>query len=290
MDRDNVLANIKQLEQERGELIAAKKITTFYEETAKRVSLERRALQDELEALERRYAELRDTSETLQQGRDALKRQIEERTSKGGERAGEKRLQEALAKAQQGRQEEQRRHREEGRRQTEELAARRRAEREAQRQTKELEARLATQQREMSTLQGRFASLEERYAGVLSEHRALQHQAKQIPANVTTIAREHERLLKDLADTHYNMGVLFSEKHDHGRAVKEFHKVIELKPDDAEAHYNLGVIYAEHLPDRQKALTYFRRYLQLKPQAGDANWVKQYIASWQAWEAKERLD
>jgi hypothetical protein len=30
--------------------------------------------------------------------------------------------------------------------------------------------------------------------------------------------------------------------------------------------------------------------LQLKPRADDASWVKQYIASWQAWDGKERLE
>jgi tetratricopeptide (TPR) repeat protein len=70
----------------------------------------------------------------------------------------------------------------------------------------------------------------------------------------------------------------------------EFQKVVELRPEDGDAYYNLGVIYAEHLPDRERAMANFRRYLQLKPGADDATWVKQYIASWQAWEGKERLE
>jgi Flp pilus assembly protein TadD len=104
------------------------------------------------------------------------------------------------------------------------------------------------------------------------------------------MAREHERLLREVADTHYNMGALFSAKNDYSRAAKEFQKVVELKPDDGDAYYNLGVIYAEHLPDRDKATVFFRKYLQLNPHAKDASWVKQYIASWRAWEAKERLE
>jgi tetratricopeptide (TPR) repeat protein len=111
-----------------------------------------------------------------------------------------------------------------------------------------------------------------------------------MPQNVTKIAKEHERLLKENADMHYNLGVLFSQNKQFERASVEFRKVIELRPDDADAHYNLGLIHAEHLPDREKALSHFRRYLALNPRGKDSNWVQQYIASWQAWGAKERLE
>ncbi len=89
---------------------------------------------------------------------------------------------------------------------------------------------------------------------------------------------------------HYNLGVILSRQKDYRRAAVEFRKVIELRPDDADAHYNLGVIYAEHVPNRSKALAYFRKYLALNPRSQDASWVKQYIATWQAWEGKERLN
>ena len=118
----------------------------------------------------------------------------------------------------------------------------------------------------------------------------LKRQNTMIPSDVSQLAREHQRLLKESADMHYNLGVLFSQQKEFQRAEIEFRKTIELRPDDADAHYNLGVIYAEHVPNKEKAMANFRRYLQLTPRASDASWVKQYIASQQAWEAKEFLE
>ena len=154
----------------------------------------------------------------------------------------------------------------------------------------DVKRRLAKTETDLKPLRARLELLQTKYATLLSDHQLVSRQANRLPTDVTTIAREHERLVKEVADTHYNMGVLFTKKREYQQAVKEFHKVVELRPDDADAHYNLGVIFAEHLPDREKAKVYFRRYLELKPNAKDTSWVKQYIASWQAWEAKERLE
>ena len=107
---------------------------------------------------------------------------------------------------------------------------------------------------------------------------------------MTSLASDHERLVKDLADTHYNMGAMFAKDQVYPRAVKEFEQVVQIKLEDADAHYNLGLIYSEHLPDRSKALEAFRRYLEIDPGAKAANWVRQYIASWRASEANSSLE
>lgn len=162
---------------------------------------------------------------------------------------------------------------------------------------KELERMLGSTKQELQELQRREArvktqlrSLQQDYAKVATDRNRLKRQNTMIPSDVSQLAREHQRLLKETADMHYNMGVLFSQQKQYERALTEFRKVVELRPDDADAYYNLGVIYAEHLPDRERAITHFRRYLKISPRAQDASWVKQYIASWQAYEAKERLE
>ncbi|MCI0438119.1 MAG: tetratricopeptide repeat protein, partial [Chloroflexi bacterium] len=188
------------------------------------------------------------------------------------ERTGEKQLKERMAK--------QRLQRKKG------VAALR----EARSQLKQLEGREARLGKELPEVRKRLETLQERYAKVLSENKTLKFRSRHVPADVTAMAREHERLLKDLADTHYNMGVLFTRNGDYNRAAAEFLKAVELKPKDADAHYNLGLIYAEHLSDPDKAMTYFRRYLDINPRARDASWVKQYIASRRAWEGEEHLE
>ena len=142
----------------------------------------------------------------------------------------------------------------------------------------------------LEKLENRLRQLQDENVRLASEKKRLQEQVKNVPKNVTRLAQQHERLLRDLATLHYNLAVMFSQQQQYRRAVKEFQKVIELRPDDPDAHYNLGVIYAEHLPDRGRAIAFFRKYLELNPHAQDAGWVKQYIATWQAWEGKERLD
>lgn len=150
-------------------------------------------------------------------------------------------------------------------------------------QAKKAEAQLAKVQSRMKQVQAEHVKL-------VAERKEFKKQAEGVPANVTRMAKQHERLLRETANMHYNLGVLLSKQKDYPKASKEFQKVIELRPDDADAHYNLGVIFAEHIPNRPKAMDYFRKYLSLKPNAQDASWVKQYIATWQAWEGKERLD
>lgn len=143
---------------------------------------------------------------------------------------------------------------------------------------------------ELEKLRARQKQLQQEYVSLVGEKDQLTKQVDTVPQSVARMAKQHERLLRETAAMHYNLGVLFSQQKDYARSVNEFKKVIELRPDDADTHYNLGVIYAEHIPDQKKALDYFRKYLKLNPTAQDASWVKQYIATWQAWEGKERLD
>ena len=86
---------------------------------------------------------------------------------------------------------------------------------------------------------------------------------------------------------HYNAGVFYARNKEFGRAIKEFQKVLDIKPQDPQANYNLGYIYAEHLVDRPKAISYFKNYLTYAPDAHDADWVKRYIMTWQTWYGRQ---
>ncbi len=271
-DRDNLLAQTTRANNERNEHVT---VVALYEGVLRRVGQENQALKinanamkQKQEELEKAYDQLLSDQERLVQEQEQLRTQLVELQSK----PMDARTKQQLVK-------EQEQHRKD-------LAALQ----EARKQLKDVQGRQAKNEEQLPQLHSRLEVLQEKYAKLLTENKLLKHRASRVPKDVTIIAREHEQLLKELADTHYNMGVIFSDKNDYVRAAKEFQKVLELKPDDAESQYNLGVIYAEHLPDREKATKYFRRYLQVSPNAQDASWVKQYIASWQAWEAKERLE
>ena len=265
VDRDNLLAQTKRLMDSAAERDA---VATLHERVLKRTAEENRALKERFMPLEEEFAALQEHHDTLRREFEVLEQQLYAAQQHGAE----KRLKEEL--------EQERKKREE------DLAALR----QTRGRIKELETVQVKVRTELSKTQERFGALQERYTGILSDNRSLAVRAKKVPTEVTTLAREHERLVKDLADTHYNMGVIFAKNQEYVRAAKEFEMVVELRPDDADAHYNLGLIYAEHIPDRNKAMGFFRRYLDINPGASDATWVRQYIASWKAWAANESLE
>ena len=264
-DRDNVMSQLKRAFQEQADAKAAfEQLTPVFKRTAG----ERLELLSRLAPLEDQVVDLRQTEAQLVQERQALQDELTKAQSRQQERELRATLEKERGQKQQA---------------TKEYQA-------AQRAINELTTRLKQSQTDTTKLKTRLDSIQERYAGLMSENRTLQHRSKTLPKDVTTLAQEHEQLVKELADTHYNMGVMFAKRRDFTRAEKEFQQVVQMRPDDADAHYNLGVIYAEHLQDRDRAIKIFRKYLALRPDGQDASWVKQYIASWNAWEAKERLE
>lgn len=265
IDRDNLLAQAKKLMETASERDAA---VQLHEKVLKRTAEENMALKQELIPLQQEHTELTDRYETVRKEYETLERELYQAQQQGQEQQLKGQVAEEKKKREQ------------------DLAALR----QTRNRMKELEINQAKSQAHLSKLQGRYDGLQDKYTGILSENKSLAVRAKKVPKEVTTLAREHERLVKDLADTHYNMGVIFAKDQDYARAVKEFEMVVQIKPEDADAHYNLGLIYAEHLPDRAKAMEAFRRYLEIEPGAKDASWVRQYIASWRAAEADPSME
>jgi chromosome segregation ATPase len=264
-DRDNVLAQIKRAFEEKNALEAEHDVL---QEVFKRTDAQRLELLARLAPLEEQLAELQRDLERVTSEREALERRL---TKEKG-RSREQQLRAQLS---------------EMRRKQVDLQ---RAIGEKKRALQQASSREGRASREGAQLKERLETLQEEYTNEVTENATLRRRVERLPTTVTSIAREHQRLVQDLADTHYNMGVMFAKRRDFVRAAKEFQQVIEVRPDDAAAHYNLGIIYAEHVPDREKALSFFRRYLSMNPKGKEANWAKEYIATWQAWEAAERLE
>ena len=141
----------------------------------------------------------------------------------------------------------------------------------------------------MELMEAEVEASEKQYEEIKKENRYLAQEATQFPKKFADLARHNRKLVKETADMHYNLGVSNIKNKEFGRAIKEFEKVLELKPQDAYANYNLGYIYAEHLVDRHKAIKYFKDYLAYAPDARDSNWVRKYIMTWQTWYGKNQL-
>ncbi|MBI4340883.1 MAG: tetratricopeptide repeat protein [Candidatus Omnitrophica bacterium] len=261
VDRDNLLAQLKSHQSQTGDYEQVRAERDLLQQLLKKSSEEERRLREQLAETDARRHEVQQALEQLAQERAALARQLD---------GAKRRSKETQL--------------------TSEVNAQRQENAELNRVLRAAQRELAESQKREVSLHQQLKKLQGDYTASVADNSTLRNQIRTIPKDVDRIAREHQRLLKENADMHYNLGVLFSQRKDYPRALSEFRKVVELRPDDGDAYYNLGIIYAEHLPDREKAMAHFKRYLTLNPHAKDSGWVKQYIASWRAWEVEERLE
>lgn len=86
-------------------------------------------------------------------------------------------------------------------------------------------------------------------------------------------------LFPDNDTIHYNLAVEYLKSADYWDAAQEFSLAIKLNPQDAYSYYNLGILYDSFLNDKQLALIYYNKYLELNPEADDSELVKGWINS-----------
>jgi tetratricopeptide (TPR) repeat protein len=110
------------------------------------------------------------------------------------------------------------------------------------------------------------------------------------PRKLSQVAVLKDRLLKENAVLHYNLGVFHIKRQEYNEAISEFEKTLELNPNDPATHYNLGVIYADFLNNRTKAIMHFKRYLMGAPKDDrDVERARKYLLTWETWE-DEKLE
>jgi len=100
-----------------------------------------------------------------------------------------------------------------------------------------------------------------------------------VSADIEKINLENEALKRDAAKVHYNLGNIYYQQGEYELSAIEYERAVELLPYDADAHYNLAFVSSENLGDQETALKHYQQYLYLKPQAEDANVVKEKILS-----------
>lgn len=66
---------------------------------------------------------------------------------------------------------------------------------------------------------------------------------------------------------------------DRGKARREFEAVLKQNPSYAKAHYGLALLDDDERGDRRQAAAHYRRYLELAPDAADANQVREWLRS-----------
>lgn len=89
--------------------------------------------------------------------------------------------------------------------------------------------------------------------------------------------KEAVRRDSDFAEAHFQLGLLCAGRRDYAGAVREYEYVLRLNPSDADTHYLLARIYMVQAEDDRKAAGHFREYLRNRPDAADADTVKEWI-------------
>ena len=128
-------------------------------------------------------------------------------------------------------------------------------------------------------LEGRQKQLIQENAENREKVEVLKAKFKESVPGLAKAGRISQKMMRENADMHYNLGTIFLQNRQYREAIKEFEGVLELRPNDPETHYNLGVLYDDYQKDREKALYHYQKYLTINPKAPDAKKIESYILS-----------
>ncbi len=79
------------------------------------------------------------------------------------------------------------------------------------------------------------------------------------------------------ADVLTDLGTCLKEIGEPKQAIEQYRMAIKINPNHPMAHRNLGIVLATDLKDNKNAITELEKYLNLAPNAADAESVRKYI-------------
>ena len=100
------------------------------------------------------------------------------------------------------------------------------------------------------------------------------------------LSNARQRMQKQEALLHYNLGVSYMKEKYYDMAIDEYQKALELNPNDPDIHYNLAILYDDCSRNPKRAIVHYQKYLELRPEAADIDEVKGWIADLMIEEAK----
>lgn len=78
-------------------------------------------------------------------------------------------------------------------------------------------------------------------------------------------------------DVRVDMGTCYRNSGKPEIAISEYRKALKINPNHLNAHRNLGVVFAYNLKDNAQAIKEFEKYVQLAPNAPDADQIRKEI-------------
>ena len=104
---------------------------------------------------------------------------------------------------------------------------------------------------------------------------ALERGDKLVRIDRLDISRSARADAKD-SEVLFNLGNLYNAENKLELARNKYLEALQVKPDFAEAHYNLGLIFSK-MGDNVKAVTHLEKFLQLSPNARNADTIRAYV-------------
>ena len=146
-----------------------------------------------------------------------------------------------------------------------------------QRQSAEAQRLLERKEGELKTLHDQLQTLRKALTDEKrNAHKALSEELELLKHTSSALETtlQHER-----AVSHYNMGALYAQARRYEEAVEAYETSLRFDPSDSDTHYNLGLLYEKVIRDPAQALSHYRTYLELNPDAHDRDEVQRWIDS-----------
>jgi len=139
----------------------------------------------------------------------------------------------------------------------------------------DLERRIDLKEADLDRAKKRLREIE---AEVSEQKQAVENQAlnenKKLKKKISLL---NSAVKKERALYHYNLAVAYTKAQFYDEAVEEYEKSLQFDIKNADAHYNLGLLCQNTKHDLDKAAVHYKKYLELKPDAEDAEEVKGLI-------------
>jgi LysM repeat protein len=87
----------------------------------------------------------------------------------------------------------------------------------------------------------------------------------------------HRTTVEEEKEPHFLIGRSRVNAMNFRGAIEAFEQALEMNPRSAAAHFELGWLYAEKESDEAAAIYHYQKYLHLRPQAANAENIRQHI-------------
>lgn len=140
-----------------------------------------------------------------------------------------------------------------------------------QKKLKDAQSLLENQEAELERMKNNMEKLTKEGPVVVE---SLQKERKELQDKIQAL---ESGMKKERSLFHYNLGVAYTQAKLYAQAIQAYEKSLGFNPDNPEAYYNLGLLYDNFKQDTEKAILYYRKYIEFKPEAEDKEQVKEMI-------------